>query len=820
MAAYASYEHAARIRPGSAPAQQRLREARDEVIDLLDDHLDRALGAQRYAEVGEILTEARRYSPPRGWLSAHTDAALAAVRSEARALLQADRHAEAHALLSATAGSPALAALAVDRDQASEIWATALRKQADSAANRGALGAAIVLRDSALSLSADPASSATRAAQHRALLAEEWGGVHLTVRGAAEHKAVVQAGLQQRWGDSRWSAAPMRSQGTNIAHVTAAVRITESGCSESMTDTVGAIHRYTDGTFAPNPRVQELSHELLSTARGLRSAEDALEDAHLHLERAERRQAAARAAVDDEEPRLEAAQAREAAAIHQLERATADHNTSMASRADIEARETEIAQLLNAQRERNRLRRALEQETLPERSTDQENARRAHHRAAEAVEDAAAAEQLAQAALDEAAQRIQQAERALADAEQAEGDHAGLQEALREATEARKSAAQAHQAAIETAQQANAALSALEAAPDTPAEDLRAATAERDAAVRARKQSRQALNEAKTVEADREAQVAEHGEAHNDDRAGARELEQAQADRERTGAALQLARVERAEAEARLRAATERMAKADEALDAVGRELAQLDREDAEQARRLSQLESEIRALGASIALSTDRQEALQEAQRAREEAARRLASAEARMAPLRDALKQARQRTAQHQQSRADREQERRALADTLRGLQAELDATPGSVEVVKEHRYTVETWTRTCTFTVAQSLRGSGPEQQPVRTASTTSRDRTSAGFARGGLASDPLQYELSSSDALARSREAVIETVWADLSGQVRAEAAGWRQHASGPDLEESTRAWLVASWLDPSRADQGIAAAIYERYDVPR
>ena len=131
--------------------------------------------------------------------------------------------------------------------------------------------------------------------------------------------------------------------------------------------------------------------------------------------------------------------------------------------------------------------------------------------------------------LDEAAQRTQQAERALADAEQAEGDHTGRQEALREATEARKSAAQAHQAAIETAQQANAALSALEAAPDTPAEDLQAATAERDAAVRARKQSRQALNEAKSVEADREAQVAEHGEAHNDERAGARELEQAQA---------------------------------------------------------------------------------------------------------------------------------------------------------------------------------------------------------------------------------------------------------------------------------------------------
>ena len=46
-AAYASYEHATRIRPGSASAQQRLREARDEVIDLLDDHLDRARGAQR-----------------------------------------------------------------------------------------------------------------------------------------------------------------------------------------------------------------------------------------------------------------------------------------------------------------------------------------------------------------------------------------------------------------------------------------------------------------------------------------------------------------------------------------------------------------------------------------------------------------------------------------------------------------------------------------------------------------------------------------------------------------------------------------------------
>ena len=821
-AAYASYERATSIRPGSASAQQRLREARDEVMALLDGHLDGALRAHRYAEVGELLSEARRYDPPRSWLAAHTDAALAAVRAEARAQQQAGQYATAHALLSTTATSPALSALATDRDQAAARWAADLREQADSAANRGALGAAVVLRDGALALSADPASAATRAVQHQALLAEEWGGVHLTVRGgAAEHKQAVQAGLQQRWSGSRWSAAPMRSHATDIAHVTASIRITESGCGEAMTDTTGAIHRYTDGTFAPNPRVQQLSHELLETARALRAAEDDVEDARLQLDRAQDRQAAAEAAVAAEEPRLQAAEAREEAAVHQLEQAAADHASSVASRQDIEVREAEISELLDAQRERNRLRHALEQGTLPERSTDQESARRAHHRAAQAFDDASTAEQAAQAALDDATRRLQQAEQALAGAAQAFDDLGDLQAALRAATEARKSAAQAHQAAVEAAEQASAALTALEADPGTTPDALQAAIAARDAAVKARKQSRSALNQARTAEADHKAQLAELTEQQSEDRSAARQRDEARDDREAARDALQVAAVDRAQAESRLQEATARLTTADEALAAVQRQLDQLDREDADQARRLSQLESEIRALGSSLSLISDRQEALHEAQRDREAAARRLASAQARMAPLRDALRQARQRTTQHQQLRAERERERRALADTLRTLQAELDATPGQLEVVKEHRYTVETWTRTCTFTVAESLRGTGADQQPVRSSTTTSRDRTWAGFAHGGLAGDPLQYETTSRAALARSREAVIETVWADLSGQVRAEASTWRQRARGPDLEESTRAWLVASWLDPSSTDQGIASAIYARYgDLPR
>lgn len=817
-AAYKSYERATHARPGSEKARQRLSDARQEVMALLDVQIAADLAARRFTAVGQLLEEAERYDPPRTWRDAHAQAALAAIRADVAGRTPP----EAHEVLSACAVYRPLSALAADRDAAGAAWAAELRAASNEAGGYGAYGGAIVLLSGARQLAEDPSDPLQELWWWSRLRSKEWGGMHLTVRGPSAHRSAITEALSEQWARSPWAEAPIVSQEPSTPHLSAQLTITAAGCDEAQMGTEDRQHRYTDGTFVANPRIGELHQQIRDNTRSLREAEGALSRAQQRLEDAHRRQASAEADIAAAAPRLEDARRRDATAASTLQEARAEHDASLEARAAIQEREREVAVLLEKQRERNDARRDLER-ILPERQVDAGRARQARDRAEQAAAEAekvrarlaaeiAAAEQriaAAQATLDSAAP-VQEA------AEQAQADLPGHRSQLRAASMARKAARAALEEAREADEAAAASLQALLDAPDTPPEDLDTARAEQVEARASMEAARAILTDARQEAARLKEAVAsleaavQRGTEQDTARAQA-DLDEARRDLDGARAEQTAAESDQARARQALAAAGARLQEAEVAVKAVEGELDAIRRVDAEQSRRLGQIESEIGALSPSLSLLSARSRTLSRAERDQQDTARQRQDAEANMAQLLDAQQAAALVTAERQEVRQLRDSDRAARIAGLHALETDLAATPAEIEVVKSHPYTVTHWRRTCTFTAE------GPQ---ARTAATTSDDATWAGFAHGGLSGDPLRYATGEDDDLTASREAVVAAIWSDLSGQLLAQGADYRrQAASTTNLESATRAWLLADWLAPEHTDPALAEGIRARYPVP-
>ncbi|MFT5683186.1 MAG: hypothetical protein ACI8RZ_004115 [Myxococcota bacterium] len=820
--AYKSYERAAYARPGSAKAQQRLADARGEVMVLLDAQIAADLEARRFAAVGQLLAEASRYEPPRAWLNDHTVTTLAAVRADV-----AQRPpAEAHAVLSQCAVHHPLSVLAADRDRIGATWADDLRAQADQAAAQGDLGGALVRLSGARQLAEAPEDAAQASAWWAALRSEEWGGMHLSVAGPSAHRDAVSEALAECWATSPWSDAPIVSRTPDRPHLSAKLSITAAGCEQAQTGSEPREHRYTDGTFAANPRIQELSQQLRDNTRSLREVEAALSRSQSRLAQAQRQQDAAEAAVATAAPRLEGARRRDAETTRRLQAAQVEHAASLEAQAAIQEREREVTVLLGQQRERNTARRDLEQHVQPQKQIDLDAARQAreqverdgaqaqatHSQLTAAISDAERVIAAAQTILD-AAQPIQEA------AAQAEAALPAHRSQLRAAVDARKEARAAHQNAVDAEEEATDHHQALLDAGDTPQADLDDARQQRVEAREAREATREALAAARSEAAHLQEGLAtletaiQRGAEQGASTCQAEaDLTDARRDKDTAHAALPAAEADRAHARRELAEVDARLKHAEEAAGQVESQLNEIRRSDDDQARRLGQIESEISALSPSLSLLSARASTLSRAKRDRQDAARRLQEAEATMAPLLNTRQATQRKTAQCQADHRQRDADRSTHTQGLRNLEADLAATPAEVEVVKRHPYTVAHWQRTCTFTAAGSQ---------ARTAATSSDDATWTGFAYGNLSADPLRYTTEDAADLAASREAVIAVVWSDLSGQLLAQGSEARRRAADPtDLEAATRAWMLSDWLDPNHTDPTLAASIRARYPVPQ
>lgn len=818
MAAYQSYERATHARPGSAAAQQRLADARREVMAILDGQIAEDLTAGRFVAVGQLLETAGRYDPPRAWRMDHAEATIAAIRADVAGRTLP----EAHAVLSDCAALRPLAALASDRDAAGLAWADDLQEQAEQAAGRGDLGGALVLLSGAQQLTGT-ASDALQQQWWARLRSEEWGGMHLSVRGPSPQSSAVSDALAQRWAHSPWSDAPVVRQRPDRAHLSASMTITAAGCDEEQLSTEQRTHRYTDGTFAANPHLQALHEQHRDRTRALQEAEASLLRAQQRLQGAQRREARAEADVAEVAPRLEAARRRDAEAVRILQAARTEHDASLAAQAAIQERERMVAALLEEQRTQDAIRHDLEQRVLPERQLDRDRARQARDRA----EQAGAVAEQTHAQL---AATIADAEQRIADA-QATLDSAGL---LQDAAEEARAALPAHRSQLKAArthrkearevlteaqtadEAATASLQALRDAEAALPEDRAAARAVQVEA-RAALETAQAALEAARAESDRLKEAiaaleatAQRGEEQDTAQTTA-DLTAARRDRDVARAALSAVASDQAHAREAIAAADARLKEAKAELRAAEDARDEIRSDEVERSRRLGQLEAEISALLPSRSLLSERSRNLSRAETDRHDAARHLQAVEAAMAPLHDARAAAAQVTAERQEAHQRRESDRAAHMTGLRALESDLAATPAEIEVVKSHAYTAAHWRRTCTFTVE------GPQ---VRTAATTHDDVAWTGFAHGGLADNPLRYTTEDAVGITDSREAVVAAIWSDLSGQLLAQGAEHRRQArSTTDLEAATRAWLLSDWLAPNHADPSLAGRLRARYPVP-
>ncbi|MFT4974310.1 MAG: hypothetical protein ACI8S6_000192 [Myxococcota bacterium] len=791
--AYSAYEQAAFVRPGSAKAQLRLADARREVMARLDAQLSADLQARRFAQAGRSLEAAGRYDPPRAWMDAHVETTLVAIRADAatRSLP------EAHALLSECAVYRPLSVLSADRDAAGAAWADDLRAQAGQAAGRGELGGALVLLSGARQLREVSGDADQHAVWWSALRGEEWGGMHLSVRGPQAHADAVSRALTGRWSASPWSEAPVVIRAPDQPHLSAELTITAAGCEEAQVGREVWEHRYTDGTFVANPRIEVLHQQIRENTRSLRAAEAALSQAQQRLAAAQRRKADAEAAVASATPWL------------------------VEARGAIQEREAEVAVLLASQRERNTARRELEQRSLPARQADLDRTRKARAVAEAAHAEAQASVDAAGAALADAELRIKAARAALDSARpiqeaaaEAQAALPGHRSALRAAAVARKEAREALQRTDEANEEASRRFRELREAGDATQADLDEARRQQVEAREARAAAREALDEAR-----KEAERLQEGLVALEDaiqRGAELDLEQSEADlaaarRDRDAAASALPAAEARQASTRrsLADAEARYKVAEASVREVRSRLDELSRADDVQVRRLGQIEAEISALSPSLALLSARATTLSRAERDRQEATRRLREAEATMTPLLSERQAASRQASERQALQRKRDGDRTTIVQKRSVLEAHLATTPAEVELVKVHPYTVTRWQRTCTFTTS------------TRTAATTSDDTTWAGFDYGGLSAEPLQYAAEDAADLAASREAVVALVWSDLSGTLRTQGDDARRRAKDPaDLEAATRAWMLADWLSPRHTDAALADSLRARYPVPQ
>lgn len=499
-AAYEEYALATHRRPGSVRAQQRLHEARAQVMGLFEADLAQRLERKQFEAAGDMLTGAARFSPPPEWLreqhartrealSAHLQAGLSqdgalataqafrtisralpsdmdtaslvaavcsATSSEVAQLIQQQRFSEAVTLLDGVSSAlpGGTGALRTERDALVSRWHSHLMQQSTQSGRAGNLGGAVVFAAGAGTLSSSGPSQRDQLWQ--SLVDQEWGGVYLQLRGPSSHREFLRAGLTERWAASPWRDGSIGSRRPGQPHLSVAVSVTEAQCTQATINEATRRHSYRDGTYVSNPAVAALEAELRHTAQELSRREAAVDTAAHRRDMAAVALQRAQRAVEAQRPPLRAAEASAAEAERRQQAATEQLEQALSAQAQLQEREREVQALLDQRAALTRRGAQLRRE----------------HRAAQ---DRLAA---AEAAQQSSGRNLQQATAAL---ESANAEVARLQQARRAAQEA-LDGLPGERARLQQAQQAGQAnIQALQSARDQAKAALRLARASRAA---------------------------------------------------------------------------------------------------------------------------------------------------------------------------------------------------------------------------------------------------------------------------------------------------------------------------------------------------
>lgn len=763
--AFRAYDHAVRLDPDHGSAVEGRSRAQEILLERAGTEIERALQAGELDRVHGLMSTARSWEAPAEWLAPRD----AAWRS---------------------------------------AWSLRLEGAYTQAAGQGHLGEAFVLADALAGFTADPADEARAGEAWTRLRQAEWPAVALEVRGPSA--ALVRAEVEERWLASPWrEVALVPSRGAGTGSLGLDVVVQEDGCQTRQIGTASAVHRYTDGTMEPNPRLPVLERQI-RTAQG-------------QLDRALDAQVGRQRDEDEAFAVLDGAERALAAFMPTLERAEIELSTLTVrrDRAQDRVREAEQAQdtlAANAQR-RSDLERRLDTLTRRMREVDQRYGIHRH-------------------ALDEARQAEARSQAEARDAERA----------VAELTEAEAEAAEQLRVARETLERIRERLASLDAEPPGPDAELPSPPELRERleevtgrleAQRARLARREAALETARAEDPDAVPAAEAAVAEAQERVTTLEARAARVqvrllqsrflrqrgERRRARQTLDGLRDERLRAEGALGQAT---TTAEAAAARAGEAQALVDEDEA----RMAELQRRHQRIGAEV--SELAMEAQQIAPIAadlprRVDAFRQHASGWRAALAARDragdrvaALTVARDRSlAEHRERRAARI-EAGAVVDGWRDrvdtLKAERAREPDRTEVVKSVRYTIEQHERRCVVRATSTL--TSPGLAPVSGVDEqvdTDRDDRIRAQPRVGLEGDPLAFEEDDATTLATLRRTVVSGLEEQLAARVRQEGTR-RLQAGTQDRDARSRDLALAAFMG---ADEGAALSAYvgESYALP-
>lgn len=754
--AYRAYDHVLERKPAHPEALRGRAQAQDRVLAALDEVLSRELQAGRLDRVRQAIDEAARVDAPADWRRAW-------------------------------------------EQRWSRAWVERLTAEAEAAERRRALGEAWVWREALVWFTQDQ-GEADRAWTR--LREAEWPGVQVTARGAGSEGLVE--GLRRAWAGSDWSDVPL-GEGPDDTGWRLALSLTRHTCETAVIDRREAVHRYTDGTLVPNPRVAALRAELAEAERSLSRAEAERDRLQLGEDRAYDRLQQASRAFQAALPALEAAERALADATRQRQHAqqAVTRSEQALARLDVLDREG-AARRGEIQRLRGR-RQELEGERvrLAQRLADAEPRLAAHRERLQAARDD---RQQAQAALEGAQGALEQAQEVLV--------------ARREALAARGLEPPEHGDEAESIEEIEARIVELEAARDEIAQRLEGLKARLhaggDAEAQARieerlprVEARLEAAEAAVQEAREELAIARFVQARRARRLAGRAVREAEGAVERA----------RGQVEA-LRPVAEQSR---EEVDRLKARLAEVDQGLERTARRLERLRDE----GAAALAEQDRLAPIAGELEARRRDFRRMAQgwrlAEVALARARDeldrrgALQQEAERV--HAEARAFRVEAASVVADWAdrrAEIRRDLEAEPARVELVKQATHTIARHRRTCRVEGRLSVTSplAGTIERPLRLQQ-VDEDDTNPARPRIRLSEDPLRYDTSEGQTLSALDARATALTFQVLSEQVAAEADALRR-APGRTRDARTRQLALADHMQPT---PDLQTFIQQRYDLP-